>query len=176
MDGSPLRTLPVVLLTTLLAAGCAIQQSPVPLQGSPEAIRQLEGGWEGEYMSPDGGVLASISFNLDSEAGTATGDVLVLRRWDPSGLDAGTGVGALTGPPPPLLLQIEFVRCQAGTLRGRLEPYRDPGCDCMVYTEFQGVLEGDRIRGSFRMWPSAGDRGVPLQEGSWQMIRATPGR
>lgn len=174
MDGSKLRTLPALLLSTLLGTGCAIQQSPVPLQGTPDAIRQLEGTWEGEYVSPDGGVLASISFGLEAGSEMATGDVLVLRRFSPDVLGAGTGVGSLTGPPPPLLLRIEFVRCQAGTLRGRLEAYRDPECDCMVYTEFEGVLEGDGIRGLFRMWPSEGTGGTPLQEGSWRMIRVAP--
>lgn len=174
MDRPLMRTLPVLLLATLAGTACAIQQSPVPLQGTPDELRRLEGAWEGEYLSPDGGVLASISFRLEPRAETATGDVLVLRRWNADALDAGTGVGALRGPPPPLLLRVEFVRCQAGTVRGRLEPYRDPDCDCMVYTEFQGVVEGDRIRGRFRMWPSEGGRGAPMQEGSWQMIRATP--
>ena len=176
MYGSTLRSLPPLLFLALLGTGCAIQQGAVPLEGAPDEVRALQGTWEGEYVNPDGGVLASISFRLDTDAEAATGDVLVLRRWNPDALHAGTGVGSLQGPPAPLLLQIEFVRCQAGTVRGRLEPYRDPGCDCMVYTEFQGVVEEDRIQGRFRMWPSDGNRGTPLQEGSWQMIRATPRR
>lgn len=164
----------IALLATLLATGCATRQGPVPMEGSRDAIQHLEGAWEGEYVSPDGGVLATLSFHLDAGADTAHGDVLVMRRWNPDALEAGTGVGALTGPPAPLLLGIEFVRCQAGTVRGTLQPYRDPLCNCMVYTEFQGVMEGDRIRGVFRMWPSSGDPGTPLQEGSWEMIRAAP--
>lgn len=176
MDVSNLPPLPVFLFATLLGTGCAMQQGPVPLQGTPEAIRQLEGTWEGEYINPDGGVLASVSFVLEAGTEMATGDVVVLRSWNTDALNAGTGVGALDGPPLPLLLQIEFVRCQGGTVRGTLEPYRDPVCDCLVYTDFEGVLDGDQITGRFRMWPSEGTRNTPLEEGSWKITRTTTTR
>ncbi len=122
MDASNLRPLPALLFATLLGTGCAMQQTPVPLQGTPEAIRQLEGTWEGEYISPDGGVLASISFALEAGTEMATGDIVVLRSWNTDALNAGTGVGALDGPPLPLLLQIELVRCQGRTGHARALP------------------------------------------------------
>jgi hypothetical protein len=53
-------------------------------------------------------------------------------------------------------------------LRGTMDPYRDPGCDCQVETTFVGRLSGDTIEGTFTTTPSGN---VPITTGRWKMTR-----
>ena len=83
-------------------------------------------------------------FRLEAGADTAYGDVVMIPRQrrearlpvqDPS-----------TGLPIPRtveVLTIAFVRATDGGLSGRLTPYRDPECDCVLDTRFQGRIRGE---------------------------------
>jgi hypothetical protein len=55
-----------------------------------------------------------------------------------------------------------------------LEPYEAPDCRCVVHTEFEGRLAGDRIEGTF---VTTGARPGATQRGRWRVTRSRePGR
>jgi hypothetical protein len=109
--------------------------------------------------------VGSMSFTLTAGEKVASGDVILfpLRPADEANRQEEE-----TAPPPPRILPINFVRCVAGTVLGTVGPYHDPTCDCMVTTEFQGVVEGDRITGRFTTWRE--ESTVPVK-GRWTMRR-----
>ena len=48
------------------------------------------------------------------------------------------------------LLTIAFARIQGGPVSGKLDPYRDPGCGCIVNTTFTGLLrDSSTLEGTF---------------------------
>ena len=49
----------------------------------------------------------------------------------------------------PQVLRIDFVQAARGQISGRLQPYRDPACGCILSTTFEGKLEGNQIAGTF---------------------------
>jgi hypothetical protein len=46
-------------------------------------------------------------------------------------------------------IAISFVRVAGNTVRGTLEPYRDPVTGCQLRTVFEGALDGDIIQGRY---------------------------
>jgi hypothetical protein len=156
-----------------VAAGCrAVPEMPVQLQGDPTSIAWLTGSWTGDYWGGLGGRGGPLSFTLRSGSDSLYGDVTMidprgqqLRPADP------TGVHALHVRSPQRL-RIDVVRVEAGSIRGVLEPYVDPDCDCTVTTTFTGRVEGDRITGDF----STRAAGRVRAEGSWEMKRVGEGR
>ena len=58
-----------------------------------------------------------------------------------------------------------------GPGRGRLIPYRDPECDCLVITHFEGRLRGDTIEGTFTRRHVEGSE---IQTGVWKVTRKRP--
>ena len=59
------------------------------------------------------------------------------------------------------------MRLDGRLLRGELEPYIAPDCECVVRTIFRGVLEGDRVEGEY---VTRSDGGLQ-QEGRWYVTR-----
>jgi hypothetical protein len=162
----------VVVLALL--AGCAPLRQPatIPVQGSEEGLRVLAGDWRGEYANSEGRV-GTITFSLEADEMSAKGDVFMIppRRPDPTGVDVSEP--AEGGPPPGARhLHIEFVRVEEDdrTIRGTLEPYIDPLCDCAVTTVFEGRIEADRIEGTF---VTRRGEGRPTANGRWRVERTT---
>ena len=156
-----------------LAVGCrTVPKMPVQLQGDPTSIAWLAGSWTGEYWGGAGGRGGSLSFTLRSGTDSLYGDVTMI---DPR--------GQLLRPADPMdvhalhvrsvqQLRIDVVRVEADSIRGTLEPYVAPDCDCTVTTIFTGRVAGDRITGSFTS--RAGGR--VRAEGLWEMKRVGDAR
>ena len=155
-------------LAVALAVGCrTVPQMPVQLQGDPTSIAWLAGSWSGQYWGGAGGRGGSLSFLLRSGTDSLYGDVTML---DPHGQQLRPAdprdVHALHVHSPQQL-RIDVIRVQADSIRGVLEPYVAPDCECTVTTTFTGRVVGDRITGSFQS--RAGGR--VRAEGSWEMTR-----
>ncbi len=145
------RWVTLALASAVASAGCRGVQPPVPVMGD---LPLLAGRWDGEYGGPESGRSGSIVFTLAAGADTAFGDVLMVpRAWEvppgatrPGDPDApGQRVG-----PAPQALKISFVRAADQMVEGRLEPYRDPDCGCLLITTFTGrLVEPDRFEGTY---------------------------
>ena len=143
------------LLAAALASSCSSSNPapPVPVAGD---LAALAGRWVGEYSSEATGRAGSIVFELKSGDKVARGDVLMVPK---DAKDPGV---------MPQMLNINFVNAAGGVLRGTMDPYRDPGCDCQVETTFVGRLSGDTIEGTFTTTPSGN---APITTGRWKMTR-----
>ena len=142
----------VCVLAALAAviASCAGTSSQIPVGGNPADVAALAGQWSGDYESPATGRTGSIVFTLSAGADTAHGDVVMLpRAWNAPHTTSGQPTDVTT-PVAPQTLTISFVAAENGHVMGRLDPYRDPDCDCMVVTTFDGVMKADAIEGTFR--------------------------
>ena len=156
-----------------LAVGCrTVPQMPVQLQGDPTSIAWLAGSWTGSYWGGAGGRGGSLSFALRSGTDSLYGDVTMvdphgqmLRAADPMDVHA-------LHVHSPQQLRIDVVRIEADSIRGVLEPYVAPDCECIVTTTFTGRVTGDRITGGFET--RAGGR--VRAEGSWEMKRVGDSR
>jgi len=150
-----------------LACSAANPAPPVRVQGSD--VSALSGRWAGEYSSAETGRTGSIVFELKPGDRVARGDVLMVPKSGGSETQPklpGTASG--TASTMPQVLNISFVDASGGVLRGTMDPYRDPLCDCEVQTTFVGRLSGDTIEGTFLTAPKAG--GV-ITTGRWKMTR-----
>lgn len=169
------RLLALALAAGSFVWGCASSNPapPVPVEGAD--VSALAGRWEGEYSSVDTGRTGSIVFELKKGDKVAHGDVLMVPR---GGLTTG---GGATGEPTsklpgtsetvrtmPRVLNINFVSASGGVLRGTMDPYRDPACDCEVQTTFVGTLSGDTISGTFTTTPQGAGT---ITTGRWKMTR-----
>jgi hypothetical protein len=139
---------------------------PVRLQGDPVSIAWLAGSWTGEYWGGTGRG-GSLSFTLRSGSDSLYGDVTMMdlagqpmRSADPTDVHRGH-VHA------PQQLRIDFVAVHADSIRGTLEPYVLPECECIVSTTFVGQVRGTQITGSFQ----TRNAGRLRAEGSWEMKR-----
>ncbi|HKQ58232.1 MAG TPA: hypothetical protein VJY35_10235 [Candidatus Eisenbacteria bacterium] len=157
-----------VLAVTLVVVGCSRTQEAVPVTGTPADLRALTGEWGGDYHGEQTGRSGSIVFKLAAGADTAYGDVVMIahdRRE--SRLPSQDPSAGLPIARTPEVVTISFVRAAAGTITGQLAPYKDPECDCMVDTRFEGRLRGDRIEGTFL---SRRERGE-IVNGTWKVTR-----
>lgn len=108
-------------------------------------------------------------FRLEAGADTAYGDVVMIpRQRRESRLPVQDPSTGLPTPRTVEVLTIAFVRATDGGLSGRLTPYRDPECDCVLDTRFQGRIRGDVIEGTYTSTPAAGG---PTQNGTWKVTR-----
>ena len=155
-------------LAAAVVLGCAAQQTPVRLEGDPNSIARLAGTWVGEYWGGAGGRGGSLTFALRTGTDSLFGDVTMvdqrgqlLRPADPM----ETHVHHVGSPQQ---LRIDVVQVQADEIRGVLEPYVSPDCDCTVTTTFLGRAERDRIAGTF----STRGGGRELAEGRWELKRS----
>lgn len=129
-----------VVISLAVLAACQGPRPPVPVLGD---VAALTGRWEGTYGSRESGRTGSILFTLDAGTDTAHGDVLMVpgawdlppqpRPGDPDAMD-------WRRDRPPQALPIAFVRAADGLVEGRLAPYRDPDCGCLLTTHFSGRL------------------------------------
>ena len=161
------RTLVGSLVVALAVACRTVPQTPVPLQGDPASIAHLAGSWVGEYWGGAGGRGGSLSFTLRSGTDSLFGDVTMvdprgqpIRSADPSDVHAQHVAS-------PQQLRIDFVAVRSDSIRGVLEPYVAPDCQCAVSTTFFGQVKGDRIAGTFQ----TRNAGRVQAEGSWEMKR-----
>src|SRR5215470_1710266 len=135
------RTLSALFIAAALAGGCASQNPapPVPVEGAD--VSALAGHWVGEYSSTETGRSGSIVFELRSGDKVAHGDVLMKPKE-----------GAPTADDPmhgaPQILNINFVNATGGTLRGTMDPYRDPACNCQLVTTLTGRRTGGTSEGT----------------------------
>lgn len=151
------------------ALACATAPSPFPVTGSPDDLRALAGEWHGEYGGSPTGRTGSVFFEIRPGSDTAHGDVVMLpQRSNISPAEAERltmqSVRALAQ-----VLTIRFVRIEGGSLSGRLDPYRDPDCNCTVVTTFLGHLNSpSTIDGTF----TTRGTGIPTRVGWWRATRA----
>jgi hypothetical protein len=151
-----------VLAVALLATACALHPPLVPVEGTPDDLRQLTGEWDGEYQSPDAGRSGSILFTLEGTKDTATGDVLMIPREMMANRDRLTPGTEM--PRPPIALTIHFVAVEGTVVVGTMDPYDSPDCECRLLTTFRGEISGNRIEGTFISYHSDGG---PPQKGTW---------
>lgn len=142
------RLAALVLGSAAFAWACSSNPAPpVPVEGGD--VSSLSGRWVGEYSSAETGRTGSIVFELKSGSKVAHGDVLM----KPKEQAAGQSSAADAVRSMPQVLNINFVSATGGVLRGTMDPYSDPSCDCEVQTTFVGRLSGDTIEGTFTTTP-----------------------
>lgn len=155
-------------LALVLAAGCRTTPPvPVHLEGDPASLARLVGTWTGQYWGGAGGRGGSLAFALRAGSDSLYGDVTMIdprgetiRPADPSGVHAMHVAS-------PQQLRIDFVAAQADSIRGVLEPYIGPDCQCTVSTTFFGQVRGDDIKGTF----VSRTGGRVRAEGQWEVKR-----
>ena len=154
-------------IAVFVAACRTTPPTPVRLQGEPSAIARLAGRWTGEYWNGSGGRGGSLGFSLRSGTDSLYGDVTMLdprgqqlRAADPMDVHVLHVVS-------PTQLRIDLVIAQGDSVRGVLEPYVSPDCECAVSTTFFGQLRGDRIDGRFE----TRNAGRLRAEGKWELAR-----
>ena len=151
----------------VLLAACSYNAPPVNVQGRADDLAALDGEWSGEYWSAESGRVGSILFRLNAASDSASGDVLMIP-----GDREQTGATAATTRPSSEYIGIRFVRAESNTVRGMLDPYRDPNCGCRLTTTFTGTIRGDTIAGTFS---SSHHEGGDTQHGQWRVVRHSKG-
>jgi hypothetical protein len=134
----------------------------VPVGGADTSA--LVGRWTGDYSSTETGRSGSIVLEFKSGGKVARGDILM----QPKGYSASAPEGSDPLKTMPQVLQISFVNVEGGAVKGTIDPYVDPGCDCQVDTTFVGKITGDTIEGTFSTTPSG--TGAPTA-GRWKVTR-----
>lgn len=149
-------------------ATCGYRPPAVPVGGDRETLGFLAGEWAGSYRGADSGRTGSLFFRLAAGADTAYGDVLIdrFRPMHPS--DEQEIPEGVRAPP---VLTIRFVRASGDAVYGVLDEYRDPDCGCRLRTTFTGIVNRDRIEGTFVS--THVETGVE-HEGSWSARRTGP--
>jgi hypothetical protein len=163
----------ITTLSAMFALGCSVQQTPVRLHGDPVSIAGLAGNWSGEYWGGAGGRGGSLTFALRAGTDSLYGDVVMV---DPRGQTIRAADPAEVHRlhvASPQQLRIDFVAVQADSIRGTLEPYVSPDCDCTAMTTFVGAVHDGRIDGVF----TTRSGGRETAQGRWEMKRtsASPG-
>ncbi len=153
---SHVRFAAVGLLAAALASSCSSSNPAptVPVAGTD--LGALAGKWTGEYSSEATGRTGSIVFEFKSGDKIGRGDVLMVPK------------GAQNPNVIPQMLNINFVNAEGGVLRGTMDPYTDPSCDCEVQTTFVGRQSGDVIEGTFTTTPSGK---TTITTGRWKITR-----
>ena len=131
-----MRTAVVLALLTLslsLASGCAAGLPSVAVKGSTPDRARLAGEWQGNFEALRSDLKGTIAFSLD--AGRHTG--------------SGAMTMTVPGEAQPRALALDYIQVAEGSVKGKVEAYKDPQCDCMVETEFEGALAGDLIEGTY---------------------------
>ena len=73
-----------VVPLVLGALSCSSTPRPVAVTGTPVELQSLTGEWSGEYHADGGGRQGTVVFKLAAGADSATGDVLMFPRAQPS--------------------------------------------------------------------------------------------
>ena len=162
---------PNVLALAALAAGCAYNPPPVPLDARPSEVETLAGRWSGTYHGEGSGRSGSIEFILVAGEDHAHGDVMMVAHGSHHVYESWRETSPAREATAAEVLTIRFVALERGEVTGELDPYRDPACDCRAVTRFRGRAEGDLIAGSFVTY-SAGAAGP--SHGTWKVRRKRP--
>ena len=164
-----MATLGSLVVLALVVGGCSTAPAPVPVVGTPADLGQLAGEWGGDYHGETSGRSGSIVFKLAAGADSAVGDVVMIpRERREQRLPVQDPSAGLPTSRAPEVLSIAFVRAAGGGVSGRLKPYRDPDCDCMIITRFEGRIRGDVIEGTFT---STHVERHDTQTGTWKVTR-----
>jgi hypothetical protein len=149
-------------LVAALALGCSSNKQPISVVGESQDLEALAGAWEGTYQSDNRKTRGTIEFLLDHHADTASGSVVMYAP----GVDPHHGGEDV----PAAHLLIRFVQTAGGWISGRLDPYEDPECQCVVETLFRGKLEEGSMAGNYTT------RGVYesfVRTGTWSAKRVS---
>lgn len=152
----------------IAALGCRYRAEVVPIWGDSGDLDRIDGEWVGEYSSPGSQRSGTITFMITAHGDSAFGEVrmgIPIEESDPRPVDLATGHSAHAGSAE--LLSIQFVRVAGGGVRGELEPYMAPDCECRVRTIFTGIIDGDVVSGTFLTTTDWGGK----QEGRWRVVR-----
>jgi hypothetical protein len=153
----------------LASIACAVNPPPVPVTGAASEVSALAGEWLGEYQSVETGRSGSIWFKLEAGRDTAFGDVLMVPTGAAAMHHTPTGAEAATQMRHSQNLSIHFVRVSGERVMGTIDLYPSPDCECVLLTRFEGVLQGDRITGSFLTQHSGHE--IAPQKGTWWVKR-----
>lgn len=155
----------MLLLSSPAWIACTWVGSPVPVSGEVPA---LAGEWMGDYWSAESGRRGTIVFRLAAGSDTARGEVIMYEGsiHPPMPTDPGS---RHTTDRPAVALSISFVRVSAGVVTGRLDPYRDPECGCLLTTEFIGNLKADTLAGTFTSYHHEMAKTV---RGEWRAVQS----
>ncbi len=159
-----------MVLGALLVSGCGGAAPPsVAVTGSPVDRAALAGVWDGEYSSAATGRSGIIVFEFNSEGDELAGEVIMVPQDRmPRSFLLGPDVEVLEQYSSfSEILQIERVHVEGGKLTGRLLPYEDPNCQCVVSTDFEGTIDGDTITGTFTVKAASGS----VRRGRWRISR-----
>ena len=136
-----------------LWVGCATtNSSTVAVEGEDVDVIRMAGKWEGNYEGIESGRKGTLSLELAAGNRVAEGKV-VMNAADPQAAK---------------LLPIKFFKLSGKQITGKIEPYTDPSCNCLVDTEFRGQMRGDVISGTFTTQPQGSDKKM---NGRWTATR-----
>ncbi len=159
--------LPILVCIVFLASGpgCSSNPQPISVVGERDDINLLVGTWRGHYEADDNSRSGVIEFQLARDSDTASGSVIMYAGDDraPTASPEGASMSHR--------LAIRFIQLGKGFVSGRLDPYEDPDCRCVIETLFEGRLTGDVIEGGYS------SRGVyePFtRTGKWKVTRVSP--
>jgi len=165
MNRAILFTLAAVTVT---AAACARSTPGIELASSDFDLQPLVGQWRGTSTSSQTGRTGTIAFTLRAGESAASGGVVIFPKPDslltPEEREAMENISDRT------VVKIHFIRKEGGTVSGELDPYRDPECNCIATTKFQGSFtNASTIEGNFTTVPSA--PGGRVTGGRWKVTR-----
>lgn len=156
-----------LVVVAVVLFSCSVTPPPeIPLNASESAMEALAGRWSGNYWGGPDGRSGSITFELTEGEGHAHGEVVMIPGDLRQFLPAYEPPQLLPSPQP---LRVEFIRAADGQMTGTLEPYRDPGCECVLSTSFMGSIHEEVIEGSF---VTVGGAGHLKEIGRWKVERA----
>jgi hypothetical protein len=158
------RFIVVLAVAGLAASGtaCASHPPETEVSASDFDLNPLVGEWRGDYTNPEAGRTGTIAFTLRAGESSASGKVVMI----PGKADSLASAAAMARS----VINISFMRKEGRKVSGTLDPYRDPTCDCIVNTNFEGTFtDGRTIEGTFTTVPSQSGRNVT--GGKWKVTR-----
>jgi hypothetical protein len=169
----------LALAGLIAIASCRVEPTPapVPVKGTHEELSTIAGEWNGQYLSKETGRRGVVRFIMAEHADTGYGEVeitfspalsLTREAEAPDLIKSDLGDDE-SAPKPCTILNIRVVRVDHDRVRGTMEPYWDPDCDCRARTEFEGKVSGNRITGTFTSRRESSDR--RLIAGQWRVDR-----
>ena len=144
------------------ATGCGSRPPETEVFSSDFDLNPLLGEWRGEYSNPEAGRSGTIAFTLRAGESSASGKVVMI----PGKADSLASAAAMARS----VINIKFMRKEGNKVSGTLDPFRDPECDCMVTSNFEGTFTDARtIEGTFTTVPSR--TGANVTGGKWKVTR-----
>lgn len=140
----------------LVLGACRPGPEPTMVKGTDLDAAVIAGRWEGTYEGIDSGRKGVIHFELTAGDRVAEGEVIMNADI----------------PDKRAKLRIKFVAAGKDGVTGKLAPYTDPNCNCVVITEFVGKLSGKTLAGTYTTTPK--DAPDKVQKGKWSVERKAP--